>query len=164
MDDGYILTEMLDQLLRYRGLSASCAPGDTDDHNLIHRHSPPVFLYLLYNSIYLSAFQFDFLYFLLYNCVKAKTRFSNGGNIMSVPTPHIASEKGHIAKTVLMPGDPLRAKFIADTFLTDPVLVNNVRGVQGAHRHMEGRPRHGHGLRHGHPRHRYLQLGAVQFL
>ena len=50
---------------------------------------------------------------------------------MSVPTPHIASEKGHIAKTVLMPGDPLRAKFIADTFLTDPVLVNNVRGVQG---------------------------------
>ena len=50
---------------------------------------------------------------------------------MSVPTPHIASEKGQIAKTVLMPGDPLRAKFIADTFLTDPVLVNNVRGVQG---------------------------------
>lgn len=50
---------------------------------------------------------------------------------MSVPTPHIESEKGHIAKTVLMPGDPLRAKFIADTFLTDPVLVNNVRGVQG---------------------------------
>ena len=50
---------------------------------------------------------------------------------MSVPTPHIASEKGHIAKTVLMPGDPLRAKFFADTFLTDPVLVNNVRGVQG---------------------------------
>ena len=50
---------------------------------------------------------------------------------MSVPTPHIASEKGQIAKTVLMPGDPLRAKFIADTFLTDPVLINNVRGVQG---------------------------------
>ena len=50
---------------------------------------------------------------------------------MSVPTPHIASEKGQIAKTVLMPGDPLRAKFIADTFLTDPVLVKNVRGVQG---------------------------------
>ena len=50
---------------------------------------------------------------------------------MSVPTPHIAAEKGQIAKTVLMPGDPLRAKFIADTFLTDPVLVNNVRGVQG---------------------------------
>ena len=50
---------------------------------------------------------------------------------MSVPTPHIAAKKEDIAKTVLMPGDPLRAKFIAETFLTDPVLVNNVRGVQG---------------------------------
>ena len=50
---------------------------------------------------------------------------------MAVPTPHIASMPGQIAKTVLMPGDPLRAKFIAETFLTDPVLVNNVRGVQG---------------------------------
>lgn len=50
---------------------------------------------------------------------------------MSVPTPHIGAKKEDIAKTVLMPGDPLRAKFIAETFLTDPVLVNNVRGVQG---------------------------------
>ena len=50
---------------------------------------------------------------------------------MSVPTPHIAAEKGQIAKTVLMPGDPLRAKFIAENFLTDPGLVNNARGVQG---------------------------------
>ena len=46
-------------------------------------------------------------------------------------TPHISAEKGDFAKTVLMPGDPLRAKFIAETFLEDPVLVNNVRGVQG---------------------------------
>ncbi len=50
---------------------------------------------------------------------------------MSVPTPHNTAKKGEIAKTVLMPGDPLRSKFIAETFLTDPVLVNNVRGVQG---------------------------------
>ena len=50
---------------------------------------------------------------------------------MSIPTPHINAKPGEIAKTVLMPGDPLRAKFIADTFLTDAVLVNNVRGVQG---------------------------------
>ncbi len=50
---------------------------------------------------------------------------------MSVPTPHISASKEQIAKTVLMPGDPLRSKFIAETFLTDPVLVNNVRGVQG---------------------------------
>lgn len=48
-----------------------------------------------------------------------------------MPTPHISAKLGEIAKTVLMPGDPLRAKFIAETFLTDPVLVNNVRGVQG---------------------------------
>ena len=46
-------------------------------------------------------------------------------------TPHISAEKGDFAKTVLMPGDPLRAKFIAETFLTDAKLVNNVRGVQG---------------------------------
>ena len=46
-------------------------------------------------------------------------------------TPHNSAEKGQIAKTVLMPGDPLRAKFIADNFLENPVLVNNVRGVQG---------------------------------
>ena len=50
---------------------------------------------------------------------------------MSIPTPHIAAAEGQIAKTVLMPGDPLRAKFIAENFLTEPVLVNNVRGVQG---------------------------------
>ena len=50
---------------------------------------------------------------------------------MPIPTPHINAKKEEIAKTVLMPGDPLRAKFIAETFLTDPVLVNNVRGVQG---------------------------------
>ncbi len=50
---------------------------------------------------------------------------------MPIPTPHISAKKEDIAKTVLMPGDPLRAKFIAETFLDDPVLVNNVRGVQG---------------------------------
>jgi len=48
-----------------------------------------------------------------------------------MPTPHNSAEKGQIAKTVLMPGDPLRAKFIAENFLDNPVLVNNVRGVQG---------------------------------
>ena len=47
------------------------------------------------------------------------------------PTPHIACTPDDFAKTVLMPGDPLRAKFIAETFLTDAKLVNNVRGIQG---------------------------------
>lgn len=47
------------------------------------------------------------------------------------PTPHIAAKAGDFAKTVLMPGDPLRSKYIAEKFLEDAVLVNNVRGVQG---------------------------------
>ena len=46
-------------------------------------------------------------------------------------TPHIKATPDDFAKTVLMPGDPLRAKFIAETFLEDPVLVNNVRGIGG---------------------------------
>lgn len=50
---------------------------------------------------------------------------------ITTPTPHIAANKGDFAKTVLMPGDPLRAQFIAENFLTNPCLVNNVRGVQG---------------------------------
>ena len=41
-----------------------------------------------------------------------------------MPTPHNNANKGDFAKTVLMPGDPLRAKFIAETFLTEPKLVN----------------------------------------
>lgn len=46
-------------------------------------------------------------------------------------TPHNEANKGDFAKTVLMPGDPLRAKFIADTFLTDVRQVNGVRGMLG---------------------------------
>ena len=46
-------------------------------------------------------------------------------------TPHIKATSADFAKTVLMPGDPLRSKFVAETFLEDPKLVNNVRGVQG---------------------------------
>ena len=46
-------------------------------------------------------------------------------------TPHNKAEVGQIAKTVLMPGDPLRAKFIADTFLTDIKQFNDVRNMYG---------------------------------
>ncbi len=46
-------------------------------------------------------------------------------------TLHNTAEKGDFARTVLMPGDPLRAKFIAETYLENRVLVNNVRGIQG---------------------------------
>ena len=49
----------------------------------------------------------------------------------NIPTPHINAPEGAFARTVLMPGDPLRAKYIADNYLEDAVLVNNVRGVQG---------------------------------
>lgn len=47
------------------------------------------------------------------------------------PTPHINARPEDFAKTVLMPGDPLRAKYIAENFLDEARLVNNVRGVQG---------------------------------
>lgn len=47
------------------------------------------------------------------------------------PTPHINAEPKDFAKTVLMPGDPLRSEFIAKNFLEGAVLVNNVRGING---------------------------------
>lgn len=48
-----------------------------------------------------------------------------------MPTPHINAEKGQIAETVLMPGDPLRAKFIAENYLKSPVCYNEIRGMLG---------------------------------
>ncbi len=51
---------------------------------------------------------------------------------MKKKTPHIVPAEGTgFAKTVLMPGDPIRSKYIAENFLEDAVLVNNVRGIQG---------------------------------
>ncbi len=50
---------------------------------------------------------------------------------MSIPTPHNEAKAGDIAKTVLMPGDPLRAKFIADNYLEDVVCFNKVRNMLG---------------------------------
>ena len=47
------------------------------------------------------------------------------------PTPHINAPKGAFAKTVLMPGDPKRARYVAEKFLQDAKLVNDVRGIQG---------------------------------
>mgnify|MGYP002692721493 FL=1 len=55
-------------------------------------------------------------------------------------TPHNRAEKGDFAKTVLMPGDPLRAKFIAETFLEDVRLVTDVRGMLGYTGSYQGRP------------------------
>lgn len=50
---------------------------------------------------------------------------------MNIPTPHNKANKGDIAKTVLMPGDPLRAKFIAENYLEDVVCFNTVRNMLG---------------------------------
>ena len=49
----------------------------------------------------------------------------------NIPTPHINAPEGAFADTVLMPGDPLRSQFIAEHYLENAQLVNNVRGVQG---------------------------------
>ena len=49
----------------------------------------------------------------------------------NIPTPHIKATEGQIAKTVLMPGDPLRAKMIATNFLTDVDQINSIRGMLG---------------------------------
>ena len=49
----------------------------------------------------------------------------------NTPTPHIGAKYGDIAETVIMAGDPLRVKLMAEKFLDDPVQFNNVRGMLG---------------------------------
>ena len=82
----------------------------------------------------------------------------------NTPTPHISAKPGDFAKTVLMPGDPLRAKFIAETYLENPVLVNNVRGIQGytgtykLYRNLQWKSRFGYGFRYGHALHGHILI------
>lgn len=57
-----------------------------------------------------------------------------------VPTPHISAAEGDFAKVVLMPGDPLRARFIAENFLEEPKLVTSVRNVLGYTGTYKGEP------------------------
>ena len=59
---------------------------------------------------------------------------------MSIPTPHITAKANAFAKTVLMPGDPLRAKFIAESFLEMPKKINEVRGMLGYSGTYNGKP------------------------
>ena len=58
----------------------------------------------------------------------------------NVPTPHIAARAGEIAETILLPGDPLRAKYIAENFLSDVKQFNSVRNMYGYTGTYEGRP------------------------
>ncbi len=73
-------------------------------------------------------------------------------------TPHNRANPGDFAKTVLMPGDPLRAQFIAETFLENPRLVTDVRGMLGYTGTYQGHPVRRDGRRHGHAVHRHLLL------
>ena len=58
----------------------------------------------------------------------------------NIPTPHIGeSDKNKIAKTVIMPGDPLRAKYIAETYLTDCECINTVRNMLGYTGYYKGK-------------------------
>jgi purine-nucleoside phosphorylase len=58
---------------------------------------------------------------------------------MKVPTPHNEAKVNDIAKTVLMPGDPLRAKYIAEKYLTDVVCYNKVRNMLGFTGYYKGK-------------------------
>ena len=73
------------------------------------------------SKILLSLFLFS-----LINCIQKQ-----GDIKLTPPTPHINAPAGAFAKTVLVPGDPKRAKYVAEKFLEKAELVNDVRGVQG---------------------------------
>ena len=62
---------------------------------------------------------------------QAAHALAQDGTSDRIETPHISAEKGAFAKTVLMPGDPLRAKYIAENFLDNPQLVTSVRNMLG---------------------------------
>lgn len=79
-------------------------------------------------------------------------------------TPHLQGNPGDYAKTVLMPGDPLRAQFIAETFLSDVKQVNAVRGMLGFTGTYKGVPVSVQGSGMGLPLHGHLLLRAVPFL
>ena len=66
----------------------------------------------------------------------------------TTPTPHIGAKAGEIAQTVIMAGDPLRVKFMAENYLENPVQFNNVRGMLGFTGTYKGKPVSvmGHGM------------------
>lgn len=94
-------------------------------------------------SKYISICQIYYSNFILKqfpNCdIISNEDYYERGIDMSIPTPHIEAKLGDFAQTVLMPGDPKRAKFIAKTYLTDAQLINDVRGVQGYTGYYKGK-------------------------
>ena len=74
----------------------------------------------------MKAIFLTFALFALLNCIEKQ-----GDIKLTSPTPHIKAPAGAFAKTVLLPGDPKRAKYVAEKFLKNAELVNDVRGVQG---------------------------------
>jgi purine-nucleoside phosphorylase len=74
----------------------------------------------------MSKFLLSLFLFSLINCIQKQ-----GDIKLTPPTPHINAPAGAFAKTVLLPGDPKRAKYVAEKFLENAELVNDVRGVQG---------------------------------
>ncbi len=75
-------------------------------------------------------------------------------------TPHINAQPGDFAETVLMPGDPLRAKYIAETFLEDVKQVCDVRNMFGFTGTYKGKKSFCNGPRHGYPVLLYLRTRA----
>ena len=82
----------------------------------------------------------------------------------NIPTAHNSAKAGDFAKTVLMPGDPLRAKYIAETYLENPRQVNAVRNMFGYTGTYKGKESFCYGRRYGDAVYRNLFLRAVQFL
>lgn len=69
--------------------------------------------------------------------------------LQNTPTPHIGAKQGEIAETILLPGDPLRAKYIAEHFLTDAKSVQYNEKYVRLYRLLSGQTRVCHGNRHG---------------
>ena len=59
--------------------------------------------------------------------------------LQNTPTPHIGAKQGEIAETILLPGDPLRAKYIAEHFLTDAKQFNTTRNMYGYTGYYQGK-------------------------
>ena len=73
-------------------------------------------------------------------------------------TPHIKAQKGEFAKTVLMPGDPLRAKLIAENYLKNSKLISDVRGILAYTGTYKGKDVSVMASRHGNAKYRHLFL------